>query len=189
MQLTRQEAEDFLYQEASLLDERRLEDWLELFTADGKYWVPIDEDSDPEVEPSVLYDDAEMLARRVYQLRHQPHYSQRPPSRTIHAVSNVRLDGRLARKFGLAGEETAVYCTLIVYELRGGDQQQFGLGEQRSLAARCQYLLRFEGRWRIALKKVILINRDLPLENKKSYSFELRRHRQLYSAAEELHGE
>ena len=38
--LTRAEAEDFLYQEAAILDEWRLRDWLALFTDDAQYWVP-----------------------------------------------------------------------------------------------------------------------------------------------------
>jgi len=45
--LTRQEAEDFLFDEARLLDERLFEAWLHLFTADGLYGIPIVEDADP----------------------------------------------------------------------------------------------------------------------------------------------
>ena len=33
--------EQFLYHEARLLDEQRLEEWLELFTDDATYWVPL----------------------------------------------------------------------------------------------------------------------------------------------------
>src|SRR5262249_50847346 len=56
--LTRQQAEDFLYHEARLLDERRFEEWLELFTADGLYWLPMDDGTDPTLEPSILFADA-----------------------------------------------------------------------------------------------------------------------------------
>ena len=35
------EAEEFLFREASLLDERRLEEWLALLTEDIHYWMPI----------------------------------------------------------------------------------------------------------------------------------------------------
>ena len=38
--LKREEVEDFLYLEARLLDEWRLEDWEKLFTDDGRYLVP-----------------------------------------------------------------------------------------------------------------------------------------------------
>ncbi len=158
-QLSRQEAEDFLFREARLLDERRFEEWLELFTQDGIYWIPIDEAVDPEVEPSIVYDDSSMRAQRVYQLLHQPHYSQMPPSKTIHFISNVEVDE------GRDGDEAVVRCNAAVFELRGGDWRQLGLGEQRSIAGRCEYRLQHGDGWRIALKKVVLVNRELPLEN------------------------
>ena len=37
--MTRQEGEDYLYREARLLDERRFEEWLALFTDDARYVV------------------------------------------------------------------------------------------------------------------------------------------------------
>jgi hypothetical protein len=57
-QLTRQDAEDFLSHEAELLDQRRFEDWLKLFTEDGIYWIPVEDGTDPLLEPSILYDDS-----------------------------------------------------------------------------------------------------------------------------------
>ncbi|HWM76977.1 MAG TPA: aromatic-ring-hydroxylating dioxygenase subunit beta, partial [Methylomirabilota bacterium] len=39
--LLKQEIESFLYREADLLDERRYEEWLELFTEDAHYWMPL----------------------------------------------------------------------------------------------------------------------------------------------------
>ena len=158
--LGRTEAEDFIYRESRLLDERRFEEWLELFTEDGIYWIPMDENADPEKEPSVLYDDSVTRQQRVYQLLHQPHYSQIPPSRTVHFISNVESG---------AGEKdghSVVYCNFALYELRAGDPRQIGLGEQRSIVGRCEYHLRFiNAQWRIALKKVIMMDRDLPIHN------------------------
>jgi len=160
--LTRQEAEDFLYHEAQLLDERRLEAWLELFAEDGIFWIPITDDGDPKREPSILYDDGALRAARVYQLLHQPHYAQLPASRTIHYITNVQVMG--ANDDG----NVVVLCNLSVTEMRPGDHQerQYGLGRQRTLAGRCEYHLRErDGGWAIALKKVILIDCDLPIHN------------------------
>lgn len=157
--LTRQEAEDFLYHESRLLDERRFEEWLDLFTSDGVYWIPIDESADPEHEPSVLYDDAATRAQRVHQLLRQPHWSQMPPSRTLHLVSNVTVAGPID------GAACVVQCAMVVFELRPGDPQMRGRGEQRAFAGRCEYRLRRDERWRIELKKLVLINRDLPIPN------------------------
>jgi len=39
--LLRQDIEDFLYHEAELLDERRYEEWLDLFTEDTHYFMPM----------------------------------------------------------------------------------------------------------------------------------------------------
>lgn len=159
--LTRAEAEAFLYAEARLLDEDRLEEWLELFTGDGIYWIPSNEGSDPEVETSILYDDAEQRAKRVYQLRHG-HLSQVPHSRLVHFITNVEVVA------GGPGDEAEVHCNLLVYEMRPGDHQrlQTGLAEPRPLAARCRYRLRRQdGGWRIARKQVNLIDRDLPQQN------------------------
>jgi 3-phenylpropionate/cinnamic acid dioxygenase small subunit len=159
VRLTRAEAEDFLYHEAALLDERRLEEWLDLFTADGVYWIPMEDDADPELEPSIMYDDSSTRAQRVYQLLHQPHYAQMPPSRTVHFISNVQVAP------GAEDGEAIVRCSLAVSELRPGDPRQHGLGVQRALTGRCEYHLRYEDGWRIARKKILLLNRDLPQEN------------------------
>jgi 3-phenylpropionate/cinnamic acid dioxygenase small subunit len=159
MKLLRSDAEDFLYREAELLDRREYDEWLRLFTADSCYWLPMDENSDPTREPSILYDDRKLLEMRVHQLLHKPHYSQRPPSRTLHAVSNVTVSP------GGRADESLVRCIAMVTELRQGDYRQLGLGEQRAFSARCEYRIRNVDGLAIASKKVILINRDLPIVN------------------------
>src|ERR687894_379022 len=52
--LTRQDAEDFLYREAALLDEGRLDEWLALFTDDGLYRLPV-ASGDDELEPALVH--------------------------------------------------------------------------------------------------------------------------------------
>ena len=159
--MTRQEAEDFLYMEARLLDEDRLEDWLGLFTSDGMYWLPIDEEDDPERQASVIHDDPLQREKRVHQLRQGARYSQLPASRTIHYLSNVEVEPA-------PDGEAHLRCNVLILELRPGDHQalQRGLGNQRALAGRCFYrLVPQDGGWRIALKKVLLIDRDMPLYN------------------------
>jgi 3-phenylpropionate/cinnamic acid dioxygenase small subunit len=158
LELTRTAAEDFLFHESRLLDERRLEEWLELFTSDGIYWIPLDENADPEREPSILYDDSMQRAQRVYQILHQPHHAQRPPSQTVHFISNVEVTPE-------DNASALVRCNTLVHELRPGDPQQFGLGIHRALAGRCEYRLRYQEAWRIALKKVLLIDHSQPIFN------------------------
>lgn len=157
MPLTRQDAEDVLNRESRLLDERRFEEWLELFTADGIYWLPMVDGSDPRREPSLLYDDARLREQRVHRLLHEPNYAQLPPSRTIHYVSNIDVEDA-----GAAGD-ARVRCNLLVVELRPGPRRQLGLGKQNTFAARCEYHLRAADGWKIALKKVLLIDSDQPV--------------------------
>lgn len=157
--LTRGDAERLLFTEARLLDEWRLSEWLELFTPDCRYWVPCLVE-DPEHEPSLIYDDRGRMEERIYRLTETPAHAQSPPSRTQHNITNVEA---------LAGDgpETAVVrCNVVIYEQRPGDPAQVGLGAPRSFAGRCEYRLRrTEGRWRIALKKVDLLDRELPQYN------------------------
>lgn len=160
MKLARADAEDFLYREARLLDGRDYAAWLELFTDDAVYWLPMDENADPNLQSSILYDDAERLRMRVHQLMHKPHFAQLPPSRTLHAVSNVEV-APAERE-----DEALVRCAVIVTELREGDFLQLGLGEQRVFAGHCEYRLRQrKGGLAIAMKKLVLISRYLPIEN------------------------
>lgn len=156
--IDRLEAERLLYEEARLLDDRRFHEWLDLFTKDCVYWLPIVEEQ-PELEPSIIYDDRARMEERVFRLLDTPAHAQSPPSRTQHDVSNVEvLDG--------AGREDAfVRCNLTVHETRIGDPSQVGLATPRWFAGRCEYLLRDEGRWRIVSKKVRLLDRELPQYN------------------------
>ena len=159
MKLSREEAEEFLYEEARLLDEGRLAEWLELFTDDGVYWIPLVDNSDPGLEPSILYDDKAQLVQRVHQILHGPHHAQRPPSRTVHLVSNVKVVQKESE------QDEVIGCNIVVFEVRPGGPEQLGLGTQRSIAAHCEYCLRHQGAWRIRSKKVLLVDRDLPIYN------------------------
>ena len=160
MKLSRTEAEDLLYHEAGLLDRREFDEWLTLFTEDGIYWLPMEETDDPLQQSSILYDNTKMREMRVHQIVRKAHYAQLPRSRTVHAVSNVRvLPTELPN-------EMLARCTVMVTELREGNYQQLGLGNHRIFAGHCEYCLRrSDDRLVIAMKKLILINRDLPIEN------------------------
>ncbi len=152
--LTVEEAERFLVAEARLLDERRFEEWEALFTDDAVYWVPMDPQRDPTDTVSIAYDDRKRLHERVYRLLRTPVLDQNPPSRTLRFVSNVEV--------GPAGAgEQVVRCNQLITEMRPGGPGQAGLNAPRWLAARCEYRLRrVDGTWRIAFKKVVLLDAD-----------------------------
>lgn len=158
MTLDRATAEAVLFTEARLLDERRFEDWLDLFSKECRYWLPI-LDGDDEMEPSIIRDDRARMEERVFRLLDTPAHAQRPPSRTQHDLSNVEV------LEGDAPGEARVRCNLVVHEMRVGDPSQVGLGAPRLFAGRCEYVLRDEGGWLIALKKVQLLDREQPQYN------------------------
>jgi 3-phenylpropionate/cinnamic acid dioxygenase small subunit len=146
------EIEQFLYQEAALLDGRQYEEWLSLFTDDAYYWIPAgQDDTDPLQETSLVYDDRRTLGLRVTRLLHPAAHCQTPPSRTASLISNIRVEE-------LDNGEVKVRSNLALFESR--------LGNQRVFAARVDHTLRrSDGHWRIAYKKVDLINRDAVFSN------------------------
>ncbi len=152
MKLSRAEAEALLYEEARLLDEARYGEWLGMLTADVVYRVPQNRaGGDPAREISIVNDDAARLKDRVERLATGLAHAQSPPSRTQRLVSNVQITA--------AAEGSAeVRSALMLYELRRGRERVF--------AARCEYGLRREDdAWKIASKKVILVNNDEVIDN------------------------
>src|SRR5207302_8916450 len=82
--------EQFLYAEARQLDTQQYEAWLELFTDDATYWVPLEHDQkDPIETSSISHDDRTLLALRVKQARHPRAHARLPLARTAHQVSNI----------------------------------------------------------------------------------------------------
>jgi 3-phenylpropionate/cinnamic acid dioxygenase small subunit len=150
--LTRAEAEEFLYAEAALLDEGRLEEWLELFTDDAHYWLPPRPgDVDPDRETSLVYDDRDRLRDRVWRLTEGPAHAQIPPSRTQRVIGNVREPVA-------EGDEYLVRSAFSLFEYRKG--------ALRAFAGRCEHRLRPEADGlRIALKRVDLVNAEAPIHN------------------------
>lgn len=111
--LTRAEAEDFLYAEAALLDEWKLNEWLELMTEDIHYYVPPTDEPDGEATDTlfIVADNAERLKARVHQLTHPGAWAESPPSRTRRMISNVRIHES-------NGDEHKVGANFIVYRIR-----------------------------------------------------------------------
>ncbi|MCP4004277.1 MAG: 3-phenylpropionate/cinnamic acid dioxygenase subunit beta [bacterium] len=105
-QVTHHEIEQFLFEEAYLLDERRFDDWLALLSDDVRYWMPtrrVVAKSRPDTQTTVreeLAGEAELgwfedtklsLLARVLRLKGGITWSEDPPSRTRRIVSNVHV--------------------------------------------------------------------------------------------------
>ncbi len=171
--LTRAQAEDLLYLEARLIDEKRFEAWLSLFTKDARYWVPSNADTiDPEREVSIIYDDRNRLEDRVFRLGLPSMLAQNPVSRTTHLVTNVEIASQQERPpdspDAPGRTDAVVYSCFTIHEVREGDWRQQGLGvnSQRLIVGRYEHRLRQESdAWRICVKKALLLHNDVPLTN------------------------
>lgn len=111
--VTRAQIEDFLYEEAALLDAWRLQEWLELLTADATYEVPSTDTPDGEARTTlfIIADNMERIRSRVNQLLGKSAWAENPPSRTRRLISNVRI-------LEVAGEAIRVTANFAVYRMR-----------------------------------------------------------------------
>ena len=91
--VSRAEIEDFLYREAELLDEWRLEEWLSLLTDDASYYVPPNDhpEGDHRHTLFILADDIVRIRERVKRLMSPDCHAEYPHSRTRRLIGNVRI--------------------------------------------------------------------------------------------------
>lgn len=94
------EVQQFLYREARLLDEERLEEWLGLMAPDIHYWMPgvqarRRKDKAPAISRERMAffdDDLDYLQKRVRRARHDNAWAEDPPTRHLHLVSNIEVE-------------------------------------------------------------------------------------------------
>ena len=112
----REEVEDFLYEEAELLDEWRLDDWAALFTEDARYVVPTTDlpEADPRQDMVFIDDDIVRLRARVKRLNSRHAHREYPWSRTRRFISNVRVKKT-------DGNNLTVTANALVYRFRSGE--------------------------------------------------------------------
>jgi p-cumate 2,3-dioxygenase beta subunit len=118
--LQRLEVEEFLIEEAAILDERRLDDWLALFTDDASYVVPSTDvpDGDPARDLTLIDDDHLRLTWRVNRLKSRHAHREFPWSRTRRLVTNVRV-------LHAEGDELEVTASILLYRFRHGHADVF----------------------------------------------------------------
>ena len=82
----------FLYLEARLADTHDYDGWEALWTDDAIYWVPANgDDTDPEKEMSVLYDNRSRIGVRIRQLKTGRRHTQTPRSELARVISNIEI--------------------------------------------------------------------------------------------------
>ncbi len=168
------EIEQFLYREARLLDDRQFHQWLDLFTDDIRYWIPLrsnrypaiskaisirdgsryeEEDLSKENELAIMDETKDSLERRIARLDTGMAWAEDPPSRTRHFISNIEVHP------GEQASELKVYSNFIMYRNRAEKEQDFYVGSREDI------LRRVEGGWKIAYRKVILDQNVLLAKN------------------------
>ena len=117
---TRVEVEDFLYNEAALLDQWRLDEWLALFEPTATYEVPTTDrpNEDPHRSQYYVWDDYELLTARVRRLKSRHAHAENPHSRTRRLVTNVRVGEP-------SGDALPVHAAFLIYKIRDGNVDTF----------------------------------------------------------------
>jgi 3-phenylpropionate/cinnamic acid dioxygenase small subunit len=168
------EIEQFLYREARLLDERRFEEWLQLFTDDLRYWMSGRRNRYPKGSKAIaildpgryaedelvredelaLFDETKQtLAARVGRLGSGMAWAEDPPSRTRHLIVNIEVMPAERR------DELTVQSNFILYRSRAEREEDFYVGAR-------QDLLRREGQgWRIARRRLVLDQNVIAAKN------------------------
>ena len=145
-----------LYREGAYLDEHRWDDWLALFTSDCEFWMPMWESEekltdDPRRQLShIYYTSRAGLDDRVIRIRSGRSPASSPLARTTHLIGSAleaeAPDGRL---------EVRASWSCLTFFPTGPSEHTFH-GRSRYVLARS------EGEWRIAKKKIELMNDYIP---------------------------
>lgn len=142
----------FYIREAWLLDERRLSEWLDLFTDDVLYFMPrrknvprreLHRELTPLGDLAILEEDKRYLTMRVARLDTGMAWAEDPPSRTRHLVGNLEVTPR-------PGGEVQARTAFLVYRSHLETDHQLLSGYREDV------LRRTGSGWRIARRTIVL---------------------------------
>lgn len=144
--------EELLRREAHLLDDRRFREWLDLFTDDAEYVIPLNEATQGDVPPAghpIVKDSKEMLLARVMKDETGFSHAEIPESMTCHLITNVVVDE-------IDGGEVEVRSAFLVRQGRKIRDEAWWVGH------RTDRMRREAGEWRIAHRVITLDTTLLP---------------------------
>ncbi|MEN6542229.1 3-phenylpropionate/cinnamic acid dioxygenase subunit beta [Parvibaculum sp.] len=142
------EIEQFLYAEAALIDGREYRAWLDLWTDDCSYWMPIrrtvtlsdiDKEFTKRGKMAFFDDDKSSLTMRVAKMESGSSWSEDPPSRTRHFVNNVRV-------VEVGGNEMTVEVAFMLYRTRLDTEESTWAGRRVDRIRRVNGALKLCGR-------------------------------------------
>jgi len=130
------ELEQFLYREAELLDDYRLEEWLDCLADDITIRAPIRRDTHPGTEQSeftrdgyYIYNEYDVLRERVTRLGKEYAWAENPRSRVRHNITNVRVTDA-------DDDEYVVGNNQLVYRSHGNTAEHDVLSAERETTLR-----------------------------------------------------
>jgi p-cumate 2,3-dioxygenase beta subunit len=129
--VTRAEVEDFLYREAALLDEWKLDEWEALLTDDAAYYVPPNDQPEGDHRSTLFLvaDDRERIRQRIIRIKDPNCHAEYPKSRTRRMISNVRI-------VGVDGDLVTVAANFVCYRYRRYERIREYVGGYRYILAR-----------------------------------------------------
>jgi len=150
----RERAVELLLREAEFLDEKRWDDWLDLYTEDAEFWIPAWDGEhtltkDPNREISLIYYQSRAgLEDRIFRLRTELSLASTPLPRTVHLLTNHR--------FNASGDG--------VIEVRSNyTTHSYKHKTTKTFYGYYEHRLRLSGdRLLIARKRVIVLNDTIP---------------------------
>ena len=114
------DVEQFLYRQAQLLDDKKWQGWIDLFSPEGIYWMPPDASYKTwEGQPAIFAEDKNLMMVRMGRVMHPDAWSQRPLWGTNHIVSNVSV-----QNVSRSGD-IEVHSRFHMMELRRDDVRHF----------------------------------------------------------------
>jgi 3-phenylpropionate/cinnamic acid dioxygenase small subunit len=164
----REEIEEFLYEEAALLDERHYNEWLGLLTDDLSYFMPLRrnvrfgeqaarENTRAGKDISWFDEDKWTLSKRVQQIMTGIHWAEEPLSRVCRLISNVQV---IAATPSLdAPSEIVVRSRFLIYQNRVEYETNLFVGKRNDV------LRRAGDSWKIAKREIILEQSVLTAKN------------------------
>lgn len=152
--LDRETATILLFEEAACLDQNRWKDWLALYCEDAHYWIPSwrnfsETTTDPDTEMSLIYyTERSRLEERIWRITSGLSTASAPLSRTMHTISNVRLDKQ---------EANVAHANFLV--------QVFNPFLKETVSHFGTYRVHYvqqDAKWLIQAKTIVLLNDYLP---------------------------
>jgi 3-phenylpropionate/cinnamic acid dioxygenase small subunit len=142
----------FVYREARLIDEKRLDEWYDLFAEDGLYWMPLTrQQPDGRLHTSLFYEDRLLLKVRIERLKNPNSFSQSEPSWCQHLLQSPAVESRDGAR------NLYVVRTPFMYAETQLDRQDLYAG------VAWHHLAVHEGRLCMRMKKIELLNRSAAL--------------------------